>query len=534
LDALRAAIGNGQAAIYESKVLAYTSREKGVKVIREAIKSRLNGLDLRHDAQEYCVIAELMKRTGDYRAPEYYIKAINADSNEPAYNFLLAEYWRNFRGTHHPVFPKAEEHYFQALRKLDQISNSSVRKTTGVQIERGLIALYQTDGVPMAHYGDSVLEPFLFFATIFNGANSTSDIDRRSEVRDLTSESLFSGSSERLNRSLTKDELRRMIRVKGQFETLNRLRFRYKDAPVVDFRYKYRDISKAQPKNFFEPNRFHDVNLSEYGVSVEKPFDARNFDLFLRGSFNRARRVGTIEFLEHTNEDINQIEANIAVSRFVGPDKANFEFTYVFQDINENRSNPLKRDRSIYAGKFTYQLFRPVLQRVYRSRFETRGIDLFGGALHDNEAFGAVHVIRNDYFVGASLNGFKGFDLTAQPTIFTSAVENDVSQKNSQLRTNVSALFRIIDEERRPRDSNNVLSGNPAFFHLVILLSRDVALTGPHSFDNYKIGLGLNTKVYRSGNRRTTYLTSVRYDYQDFHKLNRGVHLFTMNFSIGF
>lgn len=534
-DALKAAIGDEQAAKYETKILEHTSREKGVRVIRQAIKNRLDALDRKHDARDYCVIAELMKRVGDYRAPEYYVKAIDADRNEAAYDFFLAEYWRNFRGAQHPVFPKAEEHYFLARRKLDQISDSTLRKTTAAQIERGLIALYQQDGVPLAHYTDtSVEQPFLFFTTIFNVADNTSDFDYRSEVRDFTSESLFSGSRQKPPRNLTADELRGILRVKGQFETLNRIRFRYKAGPAVDFSYKYRNLNQAQITNFAEPNKFNDVHVSEYGVSVEKPLDARAFDVFLRGSFKRARRVGTIEFLADTKEDINQVEANAVVSRFVGPDKANFEFTYVYQDIQENRPNPLKRDRSIYAEKFTYQLFRPVLQRVYRSRFETRGIDLFGGALHDKETFGVVDVIKNDYFFGASLKGFKRFDFTVQPTIFTSAVGNDIAQKNSQFRTNVSTLFRILDEERPPRDPDDARSGNPAFLHLVIPFSSDVALTGPDSFENYKIGVGLNAKLFSSGNRRTTFLASVRYDYQNFHRLRRGVNLWSINFSMGF
>src|SRR5262249_11716675 len=149
-------------------------------------------------------------------------------------------------------------------------------------------------------------------------------------------------SSQRLFRSLTDDELRGIIRTKDQFETFNRLRLRYRSGPVVDFTYKYREIKRAQITKFVEPNKLNDVNLSEYGVAVEKPIAARAFDLFLRGSFKRARRVGTIESEPRTREDINQVEANAVVSRFIGPDKVNAEFTYVFQDIRENRRNRLR------------------------------------------------------------------------------------------------------------------------------------------------------------------------------------------------
>lgn len=510
------------------------SRGKGVGDIRKVINDKIGEIGGKSslggpiDAVEYCVIAELMKRVGDYRAPEYYTKAIDADNSEPAYHFFLGEYWRNFRGALHPVFPKAEKQYFQALQKLKEINGEPLFcQSIAAQVERGLSALFQEDGTPLLSYNsDSHERPYLFFTTVFTAAGNTSDFDHRSEVRDFTSESLFSRSSQRLNRNLTEDELRGIIRVKDQFETFNRLRFRYKGGPVVDFTYKYREINQAQITNFYEPNKLNDVNLSEYGVTVEKPFDLHTFDLFLRGSFKRAQRVGTIEFLPRTKEDINQVEANAAVSRFVGPDKANVEFTYVFQEIQENRRNPLKRDRSIYAGKFTYQFFRPVLQRVYKSRFETRGVDLFGGVLHDNETFGVVDVNKNDYFVGASLKGFKGFDFTVQPTVYTAEVGKDLSQKNSQLRTNATVLYRIFDEEKQP--------GNPAFLHIVVPFSRDLAIQGLRAYESYKIGVGLNTKLFVSGEHRTTFLASFRYDYQDFFRLRKGVNLYSINLSMGF
>lgn len=540
LNSIRAIIGDEETTKFKSKILEHASRETSVRVIRQAIRNRLDVIDRRRaagdsiGAKDYCIIAELMKRIGDYRAPDYYNKAIDAGDTDPIYHLFLAEYWRNFRGAQHPVFPKAEKHYYLALRKREQSSRASFHLAAASQIERGLVALYQEDGVPFLHYtSDSLERPYFFFSTVFSAARNTSDFDRRSEVRDFTSESLFSRSSQRLNRNLTEDELRRIIRVKDQFETFNRLRFRYKSGPAIDFSYKRREINQAQVTNFFEPNKFNDAHLSEYGVAAEKSFDARAFDLFLRGSFKRARRLGIIEFLPRAKEDINQVEANAVLSRFVGPDKANIEFTYVFQDIREDRPNPLKRDRSIYAGKFTYQLFRQSLQRVYKSRFETRGIDLFGGVLHDNETFGVVDVNRDDYFVGASLKGFKRFDFTVQPTVFTAEVENDPSQKNSQLRTNATMLFRILDEEREPRNKE-AQPGNPAFLHILIPFSRDVVITGPNTFENYKLGVGLNAKLFATGKYRTTFLASIRYDYQNFHRLGERVNLYSINFSMGF
>jgi hypothetical protein len=53
-----------------------------------------------------------------------------------------------------------------------------------------------------------------------------------------------------------------------------------------------------------------------------------------------------------------------------------------------------------------------------------------------------------------------------------------------------------LDEERQSKDLDNIQSGSPAFLHLVIPFSRDVALTGPNSFENYKLGVGLNAKFF--------------------------------------
>ena len=43
-------------------------------------------------------VAELMKRVGDYRAEDFYRRAIAADPFEPAWDLFLADYYRVFRG----------------------------------------------------------------------------------------------------------------------------------------------------------------------------------------------------------------------------------------------------------------------------------------------------------------------------------------------------------------------------------------------------------------------------------------------------
>jgi hypothetical protein len=294
---------------------------------------------------------------------------------------------------------------------------------------------------------------------------------------------------------------------------------------------RHQDIDNAQITNFCEPNTYNRVKQNEFDITIEKPLNiAPAFDLYLAGTYKRILREGLIEFLPAADEAINHYEANAVISRFVGPDKVNFEFTYVYQDIGrDDLSNDLfRRERAILAGKFSYQLFRRTLQEVHERRFETRGIDFFGGAVRDHETFGDVGVERNDFFAGVALNGIGRFDFTVQPTIFTADVEGDKTRRNSQYRTNATVLFRIFDEEKR------LEKGNPAFLHLVIPIKHDVAIDGLEAFENFKAGISLNTKFFTRGSRRTSFLASLSYDFQRFYRFNKSQSLFGLSISAGF
>jgi hypothetical protein len=139
--------------------------------------------------------------------------------------------------------------------------------------------------------------PFISFTTINRYAESTTDFDEVDDTRNFTSEALFSQSRIRLNRPLTKEELVGIIRTKEQFETFNNLRFRPSPPLAIDLSYKYRKIDDAQITNFFEPNQFNDVNVSEYGIAVQGFFDVTTYDFFVRGAYKRVDREGIIEFL---------------------------------------------------------------------------------------------------------------------------------------------------------------------------------------------------------------------------------------------
>ena len=606
-------------------------QNKMVNCLRNAIAKAI--MQQPTDAHSLCVIAELMKRVGDYEAEKYYQEAIKSSQTEPTYELFYADYLRNFRGPQRPLFPYAEEHYFQSQKKLQQqygktflcrfmfdtrtlplstfdemdieklpeelrqaftnnnislsnnisilikamghkwqvvdISNNNIMYTVkrdGNQfdvyncatrdfLERGRIALYQQDGLSLLPK-DFFDRLHVSFSSINKYARDTTDFDGVDDIRDFTSEVLFTESRIRKNRRLIKRELKGVIREKDQFETLNRLRLRYGHWPVLDVFYRHQEFDNAQITNFFEPNRFNDVYIDQYGIAIERSFNfSPHFDFFLRGTYSKVKRKGLIEFNSTKEEDIDQFETQMAFSRFFGPDRANLEFIYVFQDIDPEPPIPAssasrpkggikRRDRQIFAATFSYQIFRPITLRrfilvgdVYQERFQTRGIDLFGGILHDIEGFGSVNVRKNDFFIGTAFRGLGPFDITFQPTIFTSDVERDNSQANAQYRTNFSVLYRIVDEEKYPRFPPwewEELGAYLAFWHLVVPVRHDIAIEGPEDFENFRVGISLVGKIFSTSFRGTTFLISAGYEYQRFYRLKRDLSLFNFGLSMGF
>jgi hypothetical protein len=507
---------------------------RGLDGIRRDIKERLQKPT--ENAGEYLLIAELMKRVGDSRADEYYQKAIAADDTDPAYELFYADYLRNFRGPDRPLFPYAERHYLQAQKKLRHVDGQrDWDRETDRRVERGLVALHQEDGVPVINLQEGdVSRPLLLFSSINRFAQLTGDFDNVGDVRAFTSEALQASSS--VNQNLSDDVLRKIIRVKSQGETLNRFRFRYNASPLVEFSYKYREIDRAQITDFRDPNKFNRVQVDEFGISVEKPLAVSHcFDLLLRGTYTRAKREGLIETVPRARENINQYEGRAALSRSVGPDKSIFETAYVFQDIDQVIANPARRNRQIVGAKFTYELLRFSLDSAYRKRFETRGIHFFAGVVDDRERFGTARLIKNDYFAGTSIRGAGTYEITIQPTVFTSRVDGVSNQlRNSQYRTNFNFLWRIKDDEKEPGLPEKLHWLNPAFIHLAIPFKHDVAIRGLDKFENYNIGIALNAKFFRTGSRRTTFLMSGGYQYQRFYKLDRSLNLLSFNLSMGF
>jgi hypothetical protein len=542
----------------------------------------------REDTLYYLQLAELMKGAGNPRADLYYRKAIDSDPDEPALRLFYADYLRNYRGPQRPLFPKAENEYLEALTVLRRRDAKQMRDwddETARRVERGLIALYQEEGIPI-RADNNVFDwirhprrPLLFFSTINDWAEATGDFDNVDDVRAFTSEAILAAQRrvETGLPSLTKSELKSIARVRPQYDTLQRLRFRYKSLPAFEVGYRRREIERGAITLFLFPGQTNDVRIgSEYGAALEKPFSLPSgVDLFVRGRYARIDRTGLIEGLPNAHEFINQYEAVFAGSRFIGPDKAIFQASYVFQDINPSLASIAiaKRDRHIVSGKITYELLRklstkrgdisdqPVARRGSgENRFELRGWEFFGGVTLDDERFGSVILHRNDYFGGSEIKGlFSGrLDLGYQATVFTSEVSGNtlppnllktrigqvipeldidtqdlIKRRNIQLRHNATVLFRVKDEETEPSIPSRVAWLHPASIRLVIPFKYDKALDRVKPFENFRIGCELDIKLYTAPFRGTTYRLSAGYSRQVFFNIGKSVNLMKARFSVG-
>lgn len=504
-------------------------------------------------ANSLLMIAELLRQAGDYRAEEYYKKAIEAGPAEPAYELFYADYLRNFRGPLRPLLAEAGRHYFAAIEKLQRRpygQNPSWAPAVRDRAERGLVALYQEDGIPLAwqEATPDLLAPLLFFSPALRGASSTSDLDEVHDARDFTAEAQFAASAARLNRPLTTDELRELVRRKQPEETWNRLRLRLDDSSI-DLIYAKRRIENAQVTNFFVPDHFNRVELSEIGISAAQvlavpPF----FDAVLQAGVQRFDRRGLIEFLPRVLERVDQAQGEITLSRFLGPDRADLILAYVSQDISPDLPQPPRRDRRIASGRLVYEILRPLasMKNPYGNLFATRGWQLYGGAVDDREHLGVVEVKKRDILLGTSLRGIGRFDLTLQPTLFTVDVSDDRSQRVSQLRTEGNILFRIVDEEAEPGiPQASFLGLRPAFLHLVAAYKHDGAREGLRAFENDRLELALETSLFVRGFadlaspgiqrfRGITFLAAFRLANEHFPQLKKDSRIVEVSVSAGF
>jgi len=524
--------------------------------LEERLSSTTDGPE--KQAAELLRLAELMKRAGDYRADEIYLRAIAASgSDAPVYRYLYGNYLRIVRGAANPQFPEAEAEYFTAKRAIrsattdDHVGQKDINMR---MIDRALVSLYERDGLPILSLFDPpdpvtnlpASPPVVFFSSQFTIGRSTNDFPEVDDVRDFTSEALYSESSTRLDRPLTREELRDIARVKPQYESTNRVRFRFENWPVIDLIYKTDRIQNAQITSFFVPGATNTVETDTYGVATQIPIKTHAFDIFLRGEYSRIERKGVIEFSPGMTEDIDHFGIEAAVSRLVGPDKLTVKGLWGYDLINSDSQSSDDRNRTMVGGTVTYQMFRHLIGKsrdALGGSFEMRGVEFFGGLLHDEERFGSTIVEKEDFFGGVTVQQIaipalsavaKSFDITVQGTLLRSEISNDSTQENAQFRTNVTLLARLIDEEDMPYVPEQPSTVNAAYLHLAIPFIYDTAVDGPDYFENISIGAEIRGKLYSRSARGASALLVCGYQWTNYFNIDEQLHGYHVSIRLGF
>jgi hypothetical protein len=513
-------------------------------------------------ARHHCVTAELMRRVGDPRAGAYYEKAIAASPGEPGFELWYGYYLRNVRGPRAPLLESAERHYFGALDKLKEVRAQGAAQEfddiTQSWVQRGLMSLYQEDGLPLlpgkaypyARNGSDSLGAAL--TTMVRISHDTNEVGVIDDARRYAAEAAFAAGPQRLKRPLDPDELRGIIRTPMRYDVYNRLRLRVPFVGAVDFSYEYFRAPNSQISAFTEPNVFNDVKVDILAVSWKRAFDFYPlFDVMLDLGYRRVNRVGVVEWYSDLREGINLFEAHPAVSRFLGPDKLTVGMNYVYMQtptIPGGKIEDRVRARAIRAFYFDYAIYRQLLLPDWSTRelrrTPTRGLHLYGGYAMDDEAFGVRVVYRRDAYGGVSLRGMGRFDVTLQGTVLSSdTVEDsrdagnaivhglDTTQTVRQLRPTLITLYRIVDDEAIPDVPKSLLAG----LNLVVPIRADFAVAngGTDAFDNLRGGAELWGKLISTGLRGTHFLVTLGYEAQWFHRLDKLVHLGRIELRMG-
>jgi hypothetical protein len=542
----------GEAQAIESGLGTTDMRQERDKRVDEAAPPGEPPSELAH---RMCVVAELMGRLGDHRAPEYFERAIAAAPGEGGYELWYGQYLGGVRGANYPLLERAEVHLYRALAKVRaRRARGAARPfdaTTEEWAERRLVDLYQADGFPASPWKgypyslDSSAGPGLFVTGEGRASVDTNDFVDVSDVRKFTSEAAFAGSVERLDRPLTTTEKKALVRAPPRYEVFARARVRQNFLGSLDFGYRSLWIDHGQIMRFDQPTNFINAQVEQYGVTYKRSFDLYPVvDATLEASYQRVDRVGIVEYFPNEWEHINQFEAKPVISRFIGPDKVTAGMNFVAMDMPDivgGEIDQRKRGRAITAFYLDYAIYRPLLLPsissggVHLHRRGTRGWHFFGGAAYDNEVYGTRLVQRRDFYGGTSLLGMGRWDLTLQGTVFQSGVTDsepfDLSPlANAQFRASAVPLYRIIDGDATPGMPSG---GSPAFMNLVFPVRWDVATEGAHDFQSFRAGVELWTRFISPSLRGTSFLINGGYAFQYFYDLDKGLHVARIDVGMG-
>ncbi|GJL53875.1 MAG: hypothetical protein NPIRA02_10070 [Nitrospirales bacterium] len=536
------------------------------------------------DSPEYpyrlCIIAELMKRTGDSRAASYYEQAIQLHPEEPALELIYGEYLQWMRGVRNGgLVMAAKERYRRAQEK---IANLKAQERWGARndaktsddLKKSLFYLNQANGIGLS-FGNQ--DPSVFFSTITEARNDTVAFDYQwVDSRDLTGEALFAQSV--LSRMLSEGELKALARQKLGLVTSNRLRFQVGQLRAFDLTYRYLRFNDSKIPDFNDPTHFVNDVGHEIGAAIADDFQLPyGFDLFVKAAAQWSRRTTPALTFHARKEDVQRYDGIVGLSRLVGEGKVAGEFQFTHQNWDPGFNWD---DINSYKGSLVYlsRLFGPnrltlngyfVLQDVDPSQsfpdndnqraivtqaayaFDVPDI-LFGRNIYEGEVFGGFieeitliasgnEVKRQEYFGGLTLRriqlspGLNPFDVTYRSSYYQSDVKFDSSQDHTQWRNQLTFGYRLVENPQVQWLPDRRSAIQPALLNLEVPIRHDSSVEGLRDFANYRIGLQLKGDFIFTRTRVPfPFYGTVGYAFERLYHLKENFHILLFRLGTGF
>jgi len=552
---------------------------RSMSQVREELEKRLHPLydkDEPHSvrAMKLCVVAKLEARLGDDHAAEHFARAVEENPDEPGYEYFYGELYSGFRGARGPVLENAETHYYRALQKLEALRAAGKFRDYHQIVEefthKKLLVLYQEDGLPLLpwkaypQHGDSGLAaPSLSLSAQFSISKDTRDFFRNNEMRSFTSELLFAQSVVRANGQLTARQKYDIVRNPLRYRTDDFVRLRQNAIGALDLVYSYDHMQKGQIVSYYKPAAnpdgspgswpFVDTTVKQVGLNYQRVIPLYPlFDFKLAGTVEQVDRVGIIEFQPNMHEKFWLYEARPSFSRFIGPDKLTLDFVYSYMNVTDvpyGVPDEALRSKYIRAVNLEYALYSPLVLPEFRSgelgmhRTPTRGWYFNVGAADDDDVYGTRTVRKHDFYAGTRFEGAGDYDFTLQGTYATAATtladpndpagieREDASQRSSSFRTTALIQRRIINPDAIPGINGKFIDAD--MINLVIPITWDKGLQGPHDYENIRVGAELWSKFFGTGFLGPAFLPTVGYDYQYFYNIKKAVNEFHVNLRMG-
>jgi hypothetical protein len=400
--------------------------------------------------------------------------------------------------------------------------------------------LYQTDGLPLLRakafpYRESGLGmPGISAIGRFQYSQDTTDLWHMNEARAFSTEALFSGSSQRLNRPLTPTEKYGIIINPLRIDWAAKLRLRFNWLGAIDLGYDSFYSPKAQITSFFQPDTFNDIDVHTWSVGYSRTFDFYPlFDANVSLVYQWINRTGFVEFLPQLTENYPTYLGFFTLGRNFGPDKLQLTGTYVYMDIPHYTTGLIDervRGEAIRAVTLDYAIYRSFVLPASDRRSYTRGWHWYAGIADDVGVWGTRVVEKDDIFAGTSLLGAgKGLtDITLQETYASARTTDtrtglDPQQSNADLRTNLTVAQRIVDDQAPGVISPVAGVFYPANLTFVVPVVWDKTAEAITDYENFRVGAEL---WYRDADPvlSSQFLVTAGYSYQYFYNMKKQVN----------